>query len=294
MKKVLNLAIAIIVTSLFVACSEDNNTPTVGSLTLNLDGLEELGNEYVYEGWLIVNGNPVSTGVFSSVSFPQSFDVDLTDLSSATTFVLSIEPAGETGADALAPADTKILVGDFNGNSASVSSNGIVGDFTNALGKYILATPTDTDDTNESSGVWFLDNSNAPPAVAGLSLPTLSAGWKYEGWVVLNGFPVSTGTFLAPTGADDNATTSPYKGTTSNGPGFPGEDYIIGSAAGVNFPTDLKGATIVISVEPYPDNSPAPFTLKPLAHMVPANALDHTVINMGVGPISVLSGTVSR
>lgn len=294
MKKVLNLAIAIIIAVFFVACSEDDNTPTVGSLTLNLDGLEELGTDYVYEGWLIVNGNPVSTGVFSSVTFPQSFDVDLTDLNSATTFVLSIEPAGETGTAALTPADTKILAGDFSGKSAAVTSNGIVGDFSNSWGKYILATPTDTDNTNESSGVWFLDNSNAPPAVAGLSLPTLSAGWKYEGWVVLNGTPVSTGTFLTPNGADDNAATSPYKGATSNGPGFPGEDYLNGSAAGINFPTDLKGATVVVSVEPYPDNSPAPFTLKPLAHVVPADALDHTVINMGTGPIAVLSGSVSR
>lgn len=290
MKKVLNLAIAIIITTLFVACSDNDNAPTTGNLTLNLQGLEELGTDYVYEGWLIVNGNPVSTGVFTSVNFPQSFDVDLNDLNEATRFVLSIEPAVDSDP---APADTKILVGDFNGNSASVSSNGIVGDFTNSWGKYILATPTDSDNTNEASGVWFLDNSN-PPAVAGLSLPTLSPGWKYEGWVVFNGTPVSTGTFLSPSGADDNAATSPYKGTDGNGPAFPGEDYLIGNAAGVSFPTDLKGATIVISVEPYPDNSPAPFTLKPLAHAVPANASNHTVIDMGTGPVAVLSGTVSR
>ena len=293
MKKVLNLVVTLIITIIFVACSNNDNEPTVGSLTLNLEGLEELGSGFVYEGWLIIDGNPVSTGVFSSVTFPQSFDVDLTNLNAATRFVLSIEPAGETGAEALAPADTKILVGDFNGNSAAVSSNGIVGDFSNSWGKYILATPTDNDDSNEASGVWFLDNSN-PPAVAGLSLPTLSAGWKYEGWVVLNGTPISTGTFLTPNGADDNAATSPYKGTLGNGPGFPGEDYLIGSAGGVNFPTDLKGATVVISVEPYPDNSPLPFTLKPLAHAVPANAVDHTVINMGTGPVVILSGTVSR
>lgn len=301
MKKVFNLAIAVILAITFVACSEDNNTPTTGNLTLNLQGLEALGTDYVYEGWLIVDGNPVSTGVFSSVNFPQTFTVGLDDLQDATKFVLTIEPAGETGTAALAPAATKLLAGDFSGNSATVNSDNIVVNNSGTIktlasswGKYILATPTDTDNTNEASGVWFLDNSNAPPAVAGLGLPELTDGWKYEGWVVLNGTPVSTGTFLSVTAADDNAATSPYKGTTSNGPAFPGEDYLIGSAAGVNFPTDLKGATVVISVEPSPDNSPTPFTLKPLAHVVPANAADHTVIDMGSGPVAILSGTVTR
>lgn len=294
MKKVLNLAFAFTIALFFVACNdEENPVATTGSLTVDLTGLEQLGSDYVYEGWLIVDGNPVSTGTFTSVSFPQTYTVGINDLQKATTFVVSIEPAGETGAAALAPAKTKILAGDFSGNSASVTSKGIVADFDASWGKYILATPTDADDTNEASGVWFLDNSGAAP-VAGLSLPTLTDGWKYEGWVVLNGTPVSTGTFSAVNVADDNAATSPYKGLVGNGPGYPGEDYLIGSAAGVNFPTDLKGATVVISVEPSPDNSPAPFTLKPLAHVVPADAINHTVISMGAGPIATLSGSVSR
>ena len=294
MKKVLNLAFAFTIATLFVACSDDNNTvATTGDLTVDLTGLEELGSDFVYEGLLIVNGSPVSTGTFTSVSFPQTYTVGISDLETATTFVLSIEPAGETGADALAPAATKILAGDFSGSSANVTSTGIVGDFSASWGKYILATPTDADDTNEESGVWFLDNSG-DEAVAGLGLPTLTDGWVYEGWVVLDGTPVSTGTFSTADLADDNAATSPYKGTVGNGPAFPGEDYVTGSAAGVDFPTDLKGATVVISVEPSPDNSTAPFTLKPLIHVVPADAMNHTVISMVAGPLATLSGSVSR
>jgi hypothetical protein len=291
MKKVLKLAYIFTVILFFAACdNNDEEIPTTGNLVVDLDGLDALGSDFVYEGWLIVGGNPVSTGTFTDVTFPKSFTVEISDLETATKFVLSIEPLIDSDPG---PAATKILAGDFTNNSAVVTSTGIVGDFSNAWGKYILATPTDADDTNEASGVWFLDNSN-PSAVAGLGLPTLSDGWKYEGWVVLSGTPVSTGTFLAVDTADDNATTSPYKGTTGNGPGFPGEDYVMGSAAGVDFPTDLKGATIVVSVEPYPDNSAAPFTLKPLAHVVPADAMNHTVINMGAGPTVSLSGTVTR
>ncbi|MCF6307492.1 MAG: anti-sigma factor [Flavobacteriaceae bacterium] len=274
------------------SCNNDDdvNTPTTASLTLNLNGLEDLGSDFVYEGWIIVEGIPVSTGVFTSVTFPQSFTVDAVQLETATTFVLSIEPVNDPDP---APAATKILVGDFSGNTANVSSNGIVGDFSASSGVFILATPTDTDDTNEESGVWFLDNSSGS-AMAGLDLPVLGDGWKYEGWAVINGQPVSTGTFTSTMSADDNASTSPYKGENGDGPPFPGEDYLQNAPNGLTFPTDLRGTTIVISVEPNPDNSPLPFTLKPLAHEVPLNADVHTSIPMASGPVSMLSGTVTK
>ncbi|WP_298777796.1 anti-sigma factor [uncultured Polaribacter sp.] len=298
MKKVLKLAYLCATIVFFASCNDSENLPTTSNLTIDLTGLEELGSEFVYEGWLIVDGAPVSTGTFSSVVFPQTYSVDINALNSATDFVLSIEPAVDSDP---APASTKILSGAFSGTSATLSSDNIVVSETSTIntlgeswGKYILATPTDSDDTNEESGVWFLDNSDTAGAVAGLGLPTLTDGWKYEGWVVLDGTPVSTGTFTSPEEADDNAATSPYKGTEGDGPAFPGEDYLIGSAAGVDFPTDLKGATIVISVEPSPDNSDAPFTLKPLAHVVPSEAMNHTVITMGAGPLAELTGSVTR
>ena len=231
------------------------------ALTLNLDGLEDLGSDFVYEGWIIVNGSPVSTGVLTNLSFPQTVSVDNSDLRDATAFVLSIEPVVDVDS---APAATKILAGDFTGDTANVNSLGIVGDFTASIGAYILATPTDADDTNEASGVWFLDNSSGS-ALAGLDLPTLTDGWKYEGWAVIGGTPVSTGTFTSIMDFDDNASTSLFKGDSGDGPPFPGEDFLQNAPAGMTFPTDLKGATIVISVEPSPDNSAGPFTLKPLA-----------------------------
>ncbi|WP_347922297.1 anti-sigma factor [Pontimicrobium sp. SW4] len=276
---------------LTTSCSnDDDNALSTSDLVLNLNGLEDLGDDFVYEGWLIVGGNPVSTGTFSSVTFPQSFIVNTDQLNNATTFVLSIEPAIDNDPT---PAATKILAGDFNGNSASISSNGIVGDFSTSTGNYILATPTDSDNMNEESGVWFLDNSSGS-AVDGLNLPVLPEGWKYEGWVVMNGMPISTGTFTDVSDFDDNATSSSFKGAAGNGPAYPGEDYLQNAPAGLNFPTDLRGATIVISVEPSPDNSLAPFTLKPLAHMVPAAAMTHTTIAMGTGPVTSLTGTVTR
>ena len=274
---------------LFTSCN-DEDQPTTSNLTLNLSGLEALGPNFVYEGWIIVNNQPISTGRFSSVTFPQTFLVNAGQLANASMFVLTIEPTVDADPG---PAATKLLSGNFSGSLANVNSDVMVANFSNATGKYILATPTDTNDTNEESGVWFLDNSSGSP-VTGLNLPTLAAGWKYEGWVVLGGQVLSTGTFLDASMADDNAATSVFKGTANNGPNYPGEDFLRNAPSGLTFPTDLRGTTIVISVEPSPDNSSDPFTLKPLAHQVPANAMGHTAITMGNGPVVSLSGTVSR
>lgn len=289
MKKLPLLAIAL-TAILFTSCEKDDDEPMNGNLVLNLNGLEDLGSDYKYEGWLIVDGSPVSTGVFSSVTFPQTFSIDKETLDAASTFVLSIEPTNDTDA---APSATKMLAGDFSENSASVSTQNILGDLTSTSGKFIMATPTDGADNNEESGVWFLDNSSGT-AVKGLDLPTLPAGWKYEGWIVVDGTPISTGTFTDTNMADNNAATSPYKGTVNDGPPFPGEDFVMGSVSNITFPLDLKEKTIVISVEPSPDNSVNPFTLKPLAKMIQSDAMVHTVIDMGQGPISEISGTVTR
>lgn len=273
----------------FVSCDDENGNEE-GTLTLNLEGLEELGTDYVYEGWLIVDGSPVSTGVFSSVAFPQTFKVPTSTLNDASTFVLSIEPAVD---DDPAPSDTKLLAGDFSNDLASVSSTPLLGDMNQSSGQFILATPTDGPDTNEDSGVWFLDNSGMD-LEPGLNLPDLPEGWLYEGWVVVNGTPISTGRFKEINTADDNAATTPYKGSLNDGPPYPGEDYVTGSFNGIDFPISLLGKTVVISVEPNPDNSDKPFTIKPLATQVSENAEVHRPISLQAGPVVQLSGTVTR
>ena len=162
--------------------------------------------------------------------------------------------------------------------------------FSTSTGSYILATPTDgSSTTDELSGVWWLDPAAGPGA--GLDLPTLPEGWEYEGWAVVNGTPVSTGKFTSVTGADD---FSGFSGTTP-GPAFPGEDLLMNAPSGLTFPTDLSGGTVVISVEPSPDNSTDPFLLKPLVGSVPSGALDHTSYDMdNNASASNPTGTVSR
>ncbi|WP_367268918.1 anti-sigma factor [uncultured Flavobacterium sp.] len=260
MIKKMSLA-ALMLGVLVTSCSSDDDkatTPQLDNLTLNLDGLEALGSNYVYEGWIIVDGAPVSTGVFTSVTFPQTFQVNAEQLSNATQFVLSIEPANDTDP---APSDTKLLAGDFSGNTADVNT-GIVGDFSSASGMFFLRTPTDEtgmNNGNDENGVWF--GTPGMPPTANFNLPTLPEGWAYEGWVVGDSGPLSTGTFTAFDTADNAA---PFSETMQAGPPIPGEDFFLEAPAGETFPLDVRNRTVVISVEPVPDDSPAPFAMKPL------------------------------
>ncbi len=264
MKKLLYLFIFVLFMS---ACDEDESAPTTSPLTLNITGLENLGSSFAYEGWVIVNGNPVSTGVFSvddNGNLSEStFQVNPDDLNNATMFVLSVEPVPDADP---APAATKILSGSFSGNTANLATGTVGSGFENSNGKYIIAAPTGTGaPAEEFSGIWFLDNSSGS-ALAGLDLPALEAGWIYEGWVVIGGEAVSTGTFDSVTGVD---LAAPFSGSNP-GPAFPGEDFLVNAPASLTFPVDLRGETAVITIEPVPDNDPAPFTLKPLLGNIPS------------------------
>lgn len=275
--------------SLFaVSCSsdDDDNTSTTSDLTLNLQGLETLGSDFVYEGWIIVDGQPVSTGIFSSVTFPQTFLVDSEQLESATTFVLSIEPAVDPDP---APAATKVLAGDFNGSSASVNTS-IIGNFSNASGAFFLRTPTDetgANNGNDENGVWF--GTPGMPPTPNFALPTLPAGWAYEGWVVGDSGPLSTGTFTAFNTMDSAA---PFSGAAA-GPPVPGEDFFNNAPTGETFPLDVRGRTVVISVEPVPDDSLAPFAIKPLVGTA-GNETAPTTHDFGPNLGSLPTGMVTR
>ncbi len=283
----------VILAFLSLASCKKNTDDDTETLALNITGLEDLGANARYEGWLLVNGSPVTTGTFSVNATGQlsktSFEVNKEQLKNATVFVLTIEPFPDTNPG---PTDQHILAGDFSGNNAAISIGhpaALNTNFSAATGKYVLATPTTAATTDELSGVWFLSLMTGSPTV-GLSLPPLPAGWKYEGWALIGGKPVTTGTFTMATGADASA---PYSGPSA-APPFPGEDFIMNAPAGTTFPTNLSGGLAVISVEPFPDNSPAPFLLKPLVGNIPNPAMQHFTYNMTLSTAGFPTGTASR
>jgi hypothetical protein len=235
-----------------VGCGIVENSKAL--LTVELTGLEPLGPDYVYEGWLIADGEPLPAGRFdlddgNLVTF--EFDQELRE--KASMYVLTIEPA--VGDDP-APSDTHVVAGVFNGDEAGLTVGhpaALGDDFASAMGGFILATPSSDMEGTGTQGVWFLDPSAGPGP--SLDLPVLPAGWAYEGWVVGNNGPVSTGVFTDVARADSDG-AGPAAGP-NGAPPFPGQDFIDPAM-------DLTGAAVVISIEPQPDNSPAPFAFKPL------------------------------
>ncbi len=269
---------------------EDVMDQSASTLVLDFSGLNRLANGFHYEGWAIIDGSPVSTGKFNvdadgnlvaltgKVIVNAEFDV-ARDLSDAMAIALTIEPPGDTDST---PSDVKYLAGDVAQRSApsadlTVSHGAALGDdFTGAEGTFILATPTNGADTNETSGIWYIDLSSGGPT-PGLQLPPLPPSFEYEGWVIIDGTPVSTGKFRDVAAADSG---NPFSGPEPGKP-FPGEDFLRNAPNGLTFPTDIRGRTAAISIEPVPDDSPAPFALKPLVGGIPADGEAFTNYQLG-------------
>lgn len=288
------VAVAMALSFVFTSCDKDDDDKDTQTATFNIavSGLPQLDEFHVYEGWIVVNGSPVSTGTFAidNIGSPSisSFSVNAGQLENASGFAISIEPSPDPDA---APSDSKILGGTFIGQTAILSTEhemALGTGFSTAAGKFILATPTNGDNTDELSGVWWL-NPDGP--AASLLLPDLNEGWMYEGWVVFDGVPVSTGKFSKADMADESSTYS----ATLDAPEFPGEDFLTNAPTGLTFPTDLSGNTVVVSVEPEPDNSNDPFVIKPLQGDVPDSATDHVLYGMSNTADNIsISGEVTR
>lgn len=247
------------VAATLVACGGGNNNNPY--INVEITGLENLGATSVYEGWLIVAGAAKSAGRFtvndSGVMSQKNFQIAGADLDGASAYVLTIEPQNDTDPG---PTSTHLVAGNFVGGSTQASlsvahPSALGDDFTSATGTFFLDTPTNGVAGTENQGIWFVDP-RTTPASAGLTLPALPAqGWVYEGWVVVDGTPTSTGRFTLAAGPDsDGAGTA---AGTLPAPPFPGQDFI-------NPAKTLPGGVAVISIEPQPDNSPKPFLLKPL------------------------------
>ena len=262
---------------LFSACTEDENAgkPLHDTLHLELSGLKDAGPDHVYEGWLLINGEHKSIGTFTvnaaGVPSKQDFYFNREQLADASGFAVTLEPAQDTNP---APGALKVLSGSFQGANAQLTvSQAVTGnDALSAIdASFLLASPSTPATTDELRGLWFAKRNAVGHYTAGLAqLPQLATGWQYEGWVVINGQPYSTGKFSNASGQDQ----SNQYGGGQGGMQFPGEDFITGAPAGVSFPESLAGNPVLISIEPMPDTEPhAPFMLQPLKATIPANAV---------------------
>lgn len=273
------------------SCSGDDDGATAGIIKLDVIGMQALEANVEYEAWIVVEGENKSLGRFTDVSFPKQFRANTNDIANATQFKLSIEPGNDPNPEI---SNTVLLSGNFAGNGAQLDIRGTLGSFENASGIFMLKTPTDNNPNNEQSGIYW----QRPDNRAGLQLPSLPEGWKYEGWVTVpipsGTVNLSTGTFSQPNGQDDFL---PYSRTDNAPPVFPGEDFLnlnLLSKSGVNTVPDLRGKEVFISIEPFPDNDGnVPFILQPLSGEA-GNALAPSTNTMGLKTASFPVGTASK
>jgi len=251
------------------------------TLRLSLEKLQPLDAGH-FEVWVFYNDETRSLGKFQISKKGKLTDLSgkeiaggefkaEDDLSSARKIMITIEPEGDKNES---PTQTVILEGNFLSGQAQLSFLEI--DLSLASGKYVLETPSDPKKKDLKSGVWFVLPSGDGGMQPSLNLPKLSAGFKYESWIIHQGLPLSCGRFSDPARPDE---TGRFLGKVAPPP-YPGEDFLIDKSKTVplTFPLNLAdGATkVVVSAEPdVSDKDPTgdgPFQLQFLTGMIPENA----------------------
>ena len=291
------LRFAVFLPLLLLGCDRGGGITTIqgsSTVTLSLNGLEPLTGGLNYEAWLVhqigenvfgvplvlfninENGQMVDPAADTVITGPYHAKLDPGD-------VLGVAISLELSNQLLEYSSfTFILSGDLLQGTAILSADEFFAlnrDFSNVEGRFILATPTDEDPDNDLNGIWFM-NPTSDPSEAGLDLPEAPNGWIYEGWVDVDGQAVSTGRFVSANGPDS---TSNYSSGVEESPPFPGEDFLFNPPQGVDFPLDLSGASVFITIEPwlewdvYPDD---PFFLRILEGQIPADPMPLTLYGM--------------
>lgn len=258
-----------------------NNGGKFNELELDVSELEDMKGQH-YEGWLIYPSGPVSTGRFNikdgkvmevsasgeyrrihSTNSIYTHKITNNKFLIPDAFVLTIEPNGDLDES---PSEIHLVAGSFSGNRAYATTDhpaALGVDFFAASGSLVLATPSNGPSTH-NQGIWYLiaDVDKTPS----LDLPTLPAGWVYEGWIVdtVSGAINSTGTFRDPAGADSDLAGGVKAGLLGTGPARPGQDFI-----NPGIVLNDGNHVAVISVEPYPDFDARPFSMKPLRQLIP-------------------------
>ncbi len=240
--------------------------PSNAAVSLSLSGLPQLGAEAHYVAWAETKGRPTSLGVFKvsaagKLTKENGAAVRFTAPKATTRIFVTIEPSDSPNAT---PSGVTIVSGPvFKGkaNLSSANRSAIGTDFKTAQGSVLVAAPT-APKTDPLAGVWWYDPTTKSPSI---TIPALSAGWAYEGWVVLQGQAVTTGQFTVANEADR------FNGYSGEGgvPAVPGEDFVKNAPKGLTFPMSVAKATTFITVEPTNDGDPTPFGISILTADIP-------------------------
>lgn len=242
---------------------------------LELENLPPLEDGFAYQAWARIGFedhpserfNVAENGSFvnGGGQFIQNAFIFPIDLSEASRVFVTIENKSDSDEE---PSGTVVLAGDVSGSVAALSTAhpmALGTSFEGQTGTFMLLNWASGASPDETSGLWFMGGSRSNPT-AGLSLPSLPEGWVYEGWIDKGGALVSTGAFR-----EDDTHDLERRYSQTDTPGFPGEDFLENAPDGVTFPLDPSGGTVHVTVEPFPDDTAAPFGIFVLSGTVPSS-----------------------
>lgn len=256
MKNIILIIFGVFLVS-FTACEYFENSDTLDSATLefSISGLPAIPDSMTFVAWFqnedTSQSKPVIvfSGDAENGNLTYKSEKPLRNLQTAQLFWITVER--ESLLDTLPPAapasSRTILGGRFANAAVNLGLGENVFNLDNSSAVYNLLTPTDGSNTNELSGIWFVDSVDQQ-MTAGLDLPELYSGWRYEGWVEVNGVLISTGRFSLTRGADQRN----FFGGASDPLPYPGEDFIDDPSdppIGLTFPLNLQGAKLYLSLE---------------------------------------------
>ena len=124
-----------------------------------------------------------------------------------------------------------------------------------ASGTFLLGSPSDQT-APEQAGIWFLQVT-AGGTDASLELAPPPEGWVYEAWGTRDGITLSAGRFEA---ADASSFDVPHNGPDPI-PSLPGGDFVAQPPDDVEFPWELHGATVAVSLAPADLDPGAPLVI---------------------------------
>jgi hypothetical protein len=275
---------------------ENSDTLNVSKFEASINSLPAIPDTMTFVGWFQWENKAtlqkLAEKVFvldadQSGSINYNSEKPLQSLQRAELFYLTIERKSVANDSALLPSPQKILSGSFSYSSSNLSIGENTGNFDNIDGFFNLTTPTNGVNTDELSGLWFVDSLSASPVSGLKKLPELYGGWIYEGWIEINGQLVSTGRFSDTKKAD---LFSGYSGSSA-GFNFPGEDLLNNAPSGLTFPTNLSNAKVYVSIE-YNDgktNGSTPFIVV-LEGSIPAAAQSNVSYNLNRSNKALTSG----
>src|SRR4030095_2455408 len=168
--------------------NQTNVTGPIKTMVRLFSGLKPMDQGH-YELWAVMGGKTMSVVRFDSGN-DLKYD-SVKDLSGADSFVVTIEPDGDTDEK---PGIT-YLSGDLVNGTAMLRFGT---DLSALNGTYVITSPTDAHKESEERGLWFMTESGQPS----LQLAALPPGWVYEGWVIYKNTPLSMGRFTSASGPD--------------------------------------------------------------------------------------------